>query len=52
MPCVGKKTKMLKSLDYSNCHEPLSQEWINEPSDNVLPKAKHASSSMLSYRVE
>ena len=24
-----KKTKMLKSQEYSNCHEPLSQEWIN-----------------------
>ena len=25
----NKKTKMLKSPEYSNCHEPLSQEWIN-----------------------
>ena len=24
-----KKTKMVKSQEYSNCHEPLSQEWIN-----------------------
>ena len=24
-----KKSKMLKSQEYSNCHEPLSQEWIN-----------------------
>ena len=24
-----KKTKMLKLREYSNCHEPLSQEWIN-----------------------
>ena len=23
------KAKMLKSPEYSNCHEPLSQEWIN-----------------------
>ena len=21
--------EMLKSYEYSNCHEPLSQEWIN-----------------------
>ena len=25
----NKKAKMLKSQEYSNCHEPLSQEWIN-----------------------
>ena len=25
----NKKTKMLKSQEYSDCHEPLSQEWIN-----------------------
>ena len=24
-----KKTEMLKSPGYSNCHEPLSQEWMN-----------------------
>ena len=33
MACVRKtskkKTKMLKLREYSNCHEPLSQEWIN-----------------------
>ena len=29
MACVGKKIKMLKSPEYSNFHEPLSQEWIN-----------------------
>ena len=23
------KTKMFKSQEYSNCHEPLSQEWVN-----------------------
>ena len=23
-----KKKKMVKSQEYSNCHEPLSQEWI------------------------
>ena len=25
-----KKKKKLKSPEYSNCYEPLSQEWINE----------------------
>ena len=24
-----KPKKMLKSREFSNCHEPLSQEWIN-----------------------
>ena len=45
---------MLKSPEYSSCHEPLSQEWINgrtKPSNNMLHKAKHTSSSILSYRV-
>ena len=45
---------MLKSPEYSNCHEPLSQEWINgrtEPPKYMLPKAKHTSSNILSYRV-
>ena len=26
LACVG---KMLKSREYSNCHAPLSQQWIN-----------------------
>ena len=26
---LGKQTLMLKSPEYSNCHEPLSQEWVN-----------------------
>ena len=29
MKVKPKKTKMLKSQEYSNCHEPLSQERIN-----------------------
>ena len=51
---TNKKTKMLKSPEYSSCLEPLSQEWINgrtKPSNNMLHKAKHTSSSILSYRV-
>ena len=49
-----RKNKMLKSQEYSNCHEPLSQEWINggyEPLNNTLHKANHTSSSILNYRV-
>ena len=45
---------MLKSPEYSSCHEPLSQEWImgdKEPPNNMLHKTKHNSSSILSYRV-
>ena len=49
-----KKNKMLKSQEYSDCPEPLPQEWImggTEPPNNMLHKAKHTSCSMLSYRV-
>ena len=45
---------MLKSQEYSDCHEPLSQKWINrdtKPSNNMLYKKKHTKSSMLSYGV-
>ena len=42
-----KKTKMLKSPEYSNCRELLSQE----PPNNMLHKAKHTISSILSYRI-
>ena len=49
-----RKTKMLKSQEYRNCHEPLSQEWINggyEPLNNTLHKANNTSSSILNDRV-
>ena len=42
-----KQTKMLKSQEYSNCLELLSEEWImgyTEPPNNMLHKAKHTSS--------
>ena len=45
---------MLKSPEYSNCHEPLSQNGYMgdiEPPNNMLHKAKHTNSSMLSYRI-
>ena len=38
---------MLKSQEYSNCLELLSEEWImeyTEPPNNMLHKAKHTSS--------
>ena len=38
---------MLKSPEYSNCRELLSQESPN----NRLHKTKHTSSSILSYRI-
>ena len=40
---------MLKSPEYSNCHEPLSQNGYMgdiEPPNNMLHKAKHTSSSI------
>ena len=45
---------MLKSQEYSDCPEPLPQEWImggTKPPNNMLHKVKHTSCSMLSYRV-
>ena len=49
-----RKTKMLKSQEYSNCHEPLSQEWImgdTEALNNTLHKANHTGNSILNYRL-
>ena len=37
---------MLKLLQLSNCHEPLSQKWIlrnTKPTGNTLHKIKHPS---------
>ena len=46
---------MLKSPEYSNCHEPLSQEWINgryrTSKQYMLHKTKHTSSIIFSHRV-
>ena len=44
---------MLKSQEFNNYHEPLSQEWINgdtKRSGNTLHKTKHLRSNKLSYR--
>ena len=54
MACVRKnnKTKMLLSQEYCNCHEPPEngQMGDNEHPNKMLHKAKHTSSSILSYR--
>ena len=49
-----KKTKMLISQEFSNCDEPLSQEWIyrdTNPSICALRKTKYTRSSIVSYLV-
>ena len=45
---------MLKSQEHSNCHEPLSQEWMSgdtEPSSKTLDKTKLTKSSILNHGV-